>query len=490
VTLPPEHPEALLGRWLLATGVISEAHLTAAQSRVAATGESLAKSLVALGHTHPETLENAVSAALGIGRSRPRLGEVLINRGQLSSEGLSRALILQAQSGRRLGELLVDLKLCSWEQIYSALESQSDPGRTPVAAKPPPRSARAAQVAVVDDSPIALAMLEHGLTLAGYEVRTYSDPHQALLALRDVPSDVVLTDMEMPGMNGLELCRRLKEPPYPPLPVIILTANEEDALRVDGLRAGAEDYVSKASSMEELLARLEALLRRVGEARRVKQLFARYTSEAVVEEVLSRPEGVVLEGERREATILFTDLRRFTPLAESLAPEQTVRVLNEVLRRLADAVLEYGGTLDKFLGDGLMAVWGAPVQRPDDPQRALLAAKAMVRSVAELRESEQARQDPALFSSLEIGVGLNTGWVVAGNVGSALRTEYTCIGDAVNVAARLCGQAGPGDVLLGERTYGLVREQGPLISLPPVSLKGKSHPVPVWKVDFSGERDS
>ena len=141
-----------------------------------------------------------------------------------------------------------------------------------------------------------------------------------------------------------------------------------------------------------------------------------------------------------------------------------------------------GGTLDKFLGDGLMAVWGAPVQRPDDALRALQAAKMMVRGVNELRSSAEAGSEPELFSKLELGVGLNTGMVVAGNVGSAMRTEYTCIGDAVNVAARLCGLATPGDVLLGERTFRLVSGHGQFEALSPVQLKGKSHPVPIWRV--------
>lgn len=482
--LPPEHPEALLARWLVQAGVVSAEQMAEAEAQMVRTGQSVVKALTSLGHSNPESVEISVGRALGLGRSQPRLGEMLLKRGHLTPEGLQQALVTQARTGSRLGEVLVELGLCTWEQVYGALESQGDPARhtplrTPAVSKPTKTRPR---VVIIDDSPIALAMLEHGLVQNGYEVLPFGEPHQALLFLRDASVDVVLTDMEMPGMNGLELCRRLKEPPYPALPVIILTANEEDALRVDGLRAGAEDYVSKTSSMDELLARIDSVLRRVGEARRVRSVFARYTSEAVVEEVLSKPEGVFLDGERRETTILFADLRRFTPLAESLAPEQTVRVLNEVLGRLADAVLAFGGTLDKFLGDGLMAVWGAPVQRPDDALRALQAARRMIRSVEELRSGPAARAEPELFSSLQIGVGLNTGWVVAGNVGSAVRTEYTCIGDAVNVASRLCGHAEPGDILLGERTYALVSEHARFEPLAPVQLKGKSQPVPVWRV--------
>src|SRR5690606_17093991 len=282
VRLPPEHPEALLAQWLVLSGVVSASQMEEAEDHMLRSGQSLAKALSTLGHSAPETLEISVGQALGLGRSQPRLGEVLLKRGQLSPEGLQQALLTQARTGRRLGEVLVELGLCSWAQVYGALESQTDPARqtpirTPAVAKP--AKATRPRVVIIDDSPIALAMLEHGLVQNGYEVLPFGEPHQALLFLRDAPVDVVLTDMEMPGMSGLELCRRLKEPPYPALPVIILTANEEDALRVDGLRAGAEDYVSKTSSMDELLARIDSVLRRVGEARRVRSIFARYTSE-------------------------------------------------------------------------------------------------------------------------------------------------------------------------------------------------------------------
>ncbi len=196
---------------------------------------------------------------------------------------------------------------------------------------------------------------------------------------------IVLTDLDMPGLDGVELCRRLKDGPVRQVPVIILTANDGETERVQGLRAGADDYVNKSASMDELSARIESVMRRTGETERMRKLFARYTSDAVVEEILKSPDTVVLTGEKREVTVLFADIRNFTGLAESLPPEQVVGVLNQVLGRLSDAVLTAGGTLDKFLGDGLMAVWGAPVHRSDDALRALQAAKMMMAAMEELR---------------------------------------------------------------------------------------------------------
>jgi adenylate cyclase len=184
-------------------------------------------------------------------------------------------------------------------------------------------------------------------------------------------------------------------------------------------------------------------------------------------------------------TLLFADIRNFTGLADSLPPEQTVGVLNQVLGGLSDAVLTCGGTLDKFLGDGLMAVFGAPVGRSDDPLRALQSAKMMMAFMVELKQRAEAewattRQGRPL--TLELGIGINSGMAVAGNIGGSMRTEYTCIGDSVNVAARLCALAGPGEILVGERTVALLAgQESGFEELPPVRLKGKPHPVPLFR---------
>jgi adenylate cyclase len=310
-------------------------------------------------------------------------------------------------------------------------------------------------VVVVDDSPIACGVIEEGLTSRGYEVFCFQNPVEALEQIFKLKPSLVLSDLDMPELNGVELCMRLKSGPLRAMPVILLTANDSDRERVVGLRAGADDYVNKAASMDELAARIAGVTRRTGETERVRRLFARYTSDAVVDEIMKMGE-VVLTGEKREATVLFADIRNFTGLAESLSPEKVVGVLNEVLGRLSDAVLTCGGTLDKFLGDGLMAVFGAPVKHDDDAMRAVQAAQMMMQSMAELA----AQGAKSGMPSLELGVGINSGPVVAGNLGSARRTEYTCIGDSVNVAARLCALAGGGEILVGRRTVELVGNAG------------------------------
>ncbi len=266
-----------------------------------------------------------------------------------------------------------------------------------------------------------------------------------------------------------------------------LALQKKTGQRIHGLKAGADDYVHKGASMGELAARIEAVVRRTGETERMRRLFARYTSDAVVDEILSRGD-VVLTGEKRQVTVLFADIRDFTGLVDSLPPEYVVRLLNGALGRMADAVLTCGGTLDKFLGDGLMAIFGAPVAHGDDALRAVQAARMMMESVRELNDDNKrtwaSERPDAPAPELELGIGINSGLAVVGNVGSARRTEYTCIGDAVNVAARFCALARPGEILVGEQTSALVGHTERLEPLPPVRLKGKKGALPVFRAHW------
>ena len=474
------------GDLLIELGLVTESQVQEALALQSLTGSRVGESLMSLGYVTRVQLQRALSIALGQGRrvalDRPPLGEILVGLKYLDPGRLDEALVLQRKDGRKLGELLVALGACTHQQVYEALglQQRMARGELDVEPAPPAASATAAtstgtRVVVVDDSALACSLVEQGLSLLGFEVTTFLDPFQALEQLDALKPQLVLTDLDMPGIDGAELCRRLKNGPSRSVPVIILTANDADAQRVQGLRAGADDYVNKGASLEELAARIESVLRRTTETERVRKLFARYTSDAVVEEVLRAGE-VRLSGEKRAVTVLFADIRNFTALAESLPPEQVMAMLNEVLGELADAVLAFGGTLDKFLGDGLMAMFGAPVCHEDDARRAVECALAMMDAV----RARNARQTQG--PTLELGIGINTGQVVVGSLGSAKRTEYTCIGDAVNVAARLCALAGPGEILTGEDTAVEAQLRGAFEALPAVRLKGKAHAVPLFRV--------
>ncbi|XXF78045.1 adenylate/guanylate cyclase domain-containing protein [Myxococcaceae bacterium GXIMD 01537] len=471
----------LFGELLLKLGIVTPGQVQEALALQALTGQRVGEALISLGYVTREQIQDALGEALGLTQqgqhAQPPMGELLVGLKYLSLQQLEDALTYQRRDGRKLGEILVELGYCNYKQIYEALSLQGRISSQPDALRPSAEGR--SRVLVVDDSPLACAFVQEGLVAVGYEVLCFQDPYEALEQVSRIQPAIVLSDLDMPGLDGVELCRRLKEGPSRAVPVIILTANDGETERVQGLRAGADDYVNKSASMDELAARIESVMRRTGETERMRKLFARYTSDAVVEEILKSPDAVVLTGEKREVSVLFADIRNFTGLAESLPPEQVVAVLNQVLGRLSDAVLTCGGTLDKFLGDGLMAVFGAPVARSDDALRAVQCAKMMMGAMADLAAEAEGRAESGAMK-LELGIGINSGVVVAGNIGGSLRTEYTCIGDAVNVASRLCAIAGPHEVLVGERTRNLV-EAAAFEELPPVRLKGKQQPVPLYR---------
>lgn len=476
-------PTRRFGDLLIELGLVTEGQVLEALALQPLTGARVGEALLSLGYLTRPQLQRALSIAIARGDTvvldRPPLGEILLGLQYVSADALELILEKQKRDGRRLGELLVEAGACSHQQLYEALGLQQRMSASPETPRRPsqeiPVVSTGKRVMVVDDSELACSLVHEGLGAHGYEVVTFSDPFLALEQVDVVKPDLVLTDLDMPGVDGAELCRRIKGGPKHELPVLILTANDADAQRVSMLRAGADDYVHKGASMAELAARIETVLRRTTQTERMRRLFARYTSDAVVDEVL-RTGDVALAGEKRVVTVLFADLRNFTAFAESLPPEEVMARLNDVLGRLADVVLAWGGTLDKFLGDGLMAVWGAPVRHDDDGQSAVSAALQMQ---AEVRE-RNAQRPPT--ERLELGIGLNTGPVVAGSLGSARRTEYTCIGDTVNVASRLCALAGPGEILVGAGTADVLRSLGPLEDLPPVRVKGRTAPVPLFKV--------
>jgi adenylate cyclase len=478
------------GDVLVEMGFVTRTQVMEALALQHLTGHRLGEALLSLGYITRAQLQRALSEALRSGTQvaldRPPLGEILIGLKYIEPKALDETLQQQRADGRRLGELLVDSGAVTHQQVYEALGLQQR-----MAAQPPDEADRelrsagsnGVKVMVVDDSALACNLVEQGLSALGYEVQKWQDPFQALESVDAFRPSIVLTDLDMPGIDGAELCRRLKTGPSRSVPVLILTANDADTQRISGLRAGADDYIHKGVSMEELAARMENILKRTNETDRMRRLFARYTSDAVVDEILKSGE-VVLSGEKRDVTVLFADIRNFTSIAETYPPDQVMGLLNGVLGRLTEAVHAHGGTLDKFLGDGVMAVFGAPVAHDDDAVRAVRAALQMMELVAEQNGSGEH------VAPLDLGIGINTGLVVAGSVGSARRTEYTCIGDAVNIAARLCSLAGAGEILVGATTAERATAAGhPSEPLPPVKLKGKAAATPLFRVTASRSVD-
>jgi adenylate cyclase len=204
----------------------------------------------------------------------------------------------------------------------------------------------------------------------------------------------------------------------------------------------------------------------------------RFLAPEVVELIAANPEEVRLGGANAKVSVLFADIRGFTPLSEALPPERIVEILNEYFTRVTEVIFEHGGTLDKYLGDGLMALFGAPVSKGNDAVNALRAALGIQQLMMELNQEGTNRGWP----DLRVGIGVNTGVVTAGNIGSPKRIDYTVIGDAVNVSSRLCSNAQPGQILISESTVAEVGGLFELRSLDPLQLKGKSAPMPVFSV--------
>jgi adenylate cyclase len=256
-------------------------------------------------------------------------------------------------------------------------------------------------------------------------------------------------------------------------------------LRLDeatrAVAAGDFNVSIEVTSRDEIGALTEAfnlMARNLREKEMIKRAFARYVAREVVEELLKDPERLVLTGERRDVTVLFCDIRGFTPLSERLSPEEVVLLLNDFYDLMIDATFRQEGTLDKFLGDAVMAVFGAPIAHPDHPLRAIRTALAMREGVERLSKRRiRVGTDP-----MTVGIGVSTGEAVAGTVGTEERMEYTVVGDTVNLAARLEGAAKPMQILMSGRTYREVKgfvEARPLGSL---RVRGKEDEVEVYEV--------
>lgn len=350
-----------------------------------------------------------------------------------------------------------------------------------------------ATILIADDRIDNVELVRDLLTLEGYKILGAYNGGEALTSIRQHLPDLVILDIEMPIMNGYEVCERLKaDPATENIPVLMLTAWAAPDQRVKGLRLGAEDYLAKPFDYNELVARVEARLRTKHEADQlraaqtaIRDTFARYVSPRVVERLLADPARVRLGGAQQTITVLFADLRGYTALAETLPPEQLVDVLNGYLTVAAQAILAYDGTASRYAGDLVMAIFNAPLPQPDHAIRAVQAALELQREMIKY----QARLPEHM--RLDFGLGIATGEAVVGNIGARDWLNYTAIGDTVNLAQRLEEIAHGGEILMTEGTRQDIDKAAQVEDKGVVKVRGRSEPVRVYALvdlDLGGSK--
>ena len=335
------------------------------------------------------------------------------------------------------------------------------------------------KIILVDDSPSVRVMLEDHLQAIGYTVYSADNGKRALELLREVTPELVITDVAMPEMDGFDLCRWLRDSPqFRDIPIIILTAATEEKDACEGLGLGAADYIRKPFSPRELILRVQNIMKGARDKKRLQEIFARHTSPEVVRELMNQSEELMLSGETREIAVLFADIRGFTKMASRLKPGDLVIQLNQYLTAMSEAVIAEGGTLDKFLGDGIMAIFGAPLKHDDDPLRAARSALRIQQRVGSINQE----REPNGLLALQVGIGITVGTAVVGNIGSPMRTDYTAIGDCVNVAFRLQAIAQGGQIILSDEAYKRVYASFRAEALEPVIVKGKTEPIRIYSL--------
>lgn len=353
---------------------------------------------------------------------------------------------------------------------------------------------RLRHILLVDDEPETLRLLRKVVQAEGFTVQEAADGVEALSIYRQRVPDLILLDIIMPRLDGMGVLREVRTH-NSITGIIMVSALTSEKLTLEAMQAGADDYVSKPFPLKELRTRISQVIekvrlrqenaqlqRRLDEANaRIKALFERYTSAPVAERLLSQAEMPQLGGEIQEITVLFVDIRGFTPLAEVLDPRELVQILNRFLAIAANAMLKAGGTVDKFMGDSAMAMFNAPVRQPDHVWRALHAA-------ADIQRGQQVLQEAAGNQGLSLGIGLHTGKALVGNIGTAQLMNFTAIGDCVNVAQRLQAMAHGGQVLLSEDSCRQVDSRVDVRSLGETRVRGRTESIIVYEfLGFKGE---
>jgi class 3 adenylate cyclase/CheY-like chemotaxis protein len=367
-------------------------------------------------------------------------------------------------------------------------------------------------ILIVDDNPANLDIFETRLAASGYDIVTARDGEEALATAHERQPDLILLDVMMPKIDGMEVCRRLKDDAAMPFtPIILVTAKADSKDIVAGLNAGADEYLTKPVEQSALVARVKSMLRikaladqtqeqaarlgtqaqeltdlnarleqrvdeQSGELDRIGEL-KRFFSPQLAELLISPENQALMASHRREITVVFSDLRGFTAFSETAEPEEVMQVLREYHAAVGPLIFRFEATLEYFAGDGLMTFFNDPLPCPDPAARAVRMAVAMREAVDRLAEDWRRRG-----YELGLGVGIALGYATLGQIGFEGRFHYGAIGSVLNLASRLCDRAMSGQILISQRvateTEGMARTE-PVGEL---ELKGFSRPIPALNV--------
>lgn len=332
---------------------------------------------------------------------------------------------------------------------------------------------------VVDDNKVNRLLLARGLESQGHVIATAENGRIAMQMLAEKPYDLILLDIDMPEMNGFEVLEALlQDRGLQHIPVIMTSASDELDRVVKCIEMGAEDYLVKPLNPILLRARVGASLEKKRLRDEQRKLLHTFATPEVAETLLR--EGFSLGGQYAKASILFADIRSFTTIAEKEDPAVIIELLNDYFALMFDAITSHGGTVNQMIGDGLMAVFGAPIHHEDHCRQAVRAALEMIDNL----EGFNAQQGSLGKLQINIGIGIASGQVVAGYTGTQHRATFTCIGDTVNLAARIESHTKVVKriILIDESTRNELGEGFNLEALGEEVFKGKTLPVKIFSV--------
>lgn len=332
---------------------------------------------------------------------------------------------------------------------------------------------------VVDDNRVNRLLLTRALEQNGHRVSTAENGRIAMEMLRSQPFDVLLLDIDMPEMNGFEVLEALlKDNELREIPVVMTSASDELDRVVKCIEMGAEDYLVKPLNPVLLRARVNASLEKKRLRDEQRKLFHTFATPEVAEQLLR--EGFSLGGKEVIASIMFADIRSFTTLSEKQGAADTIEMLNDYFAFMFDAITSNHGTVNQMEGDGLMAIFGAPVHNENHRAQAVNAALEMIELLKVFNEQRSLQKK----GEIRVGIGIATGRVIAGYTGTQHRATYTCVGDTVNLAARIEAhtKVAGRPILIDQNTGEDLPKEITLEMLGPVMFKGKQRPVQVFAV--------